>query len=106
MLAVIVAATVSKPIVAIAFVAGFFLIGLIEEVQGLMLVDFLSDHLTSKSRMSRLTAVVIGAALAAIAHSHEVIWAVVFVTFVSGLAAIACARLATYQPSSGQAQQG
>ncbi len=51
LLAVIVATTGSKPIVAIAFVAAFFLIGLIEEVQGLMLVDFLSDHLTSKSRM-------------------------------------------------------
>ncbi len=51
LLAVIVAATGNMILVAIAFVAAFFMIGLIEEIQGLMLVDFLSNHLNSNARI-------------------------------------------------------
>ncbi|WP_425083809.1 MFS transporter [Ruegeria profundi] len=46
-----VAATGIVPLIAIAFIAVFFLIGLIDEVQNLMLTDLLGDHVHSKSRM-------------------------------------------------------
>lgn len=50
-LAVIVAATGVVPAIAVAFIAAFFLIGLIEEIQSLMYTDLLGDHVQSKSRM-------------------------------------------------------
>ncbi len=50
-LAVIVAATGVVPAIAVAFVAAFFMIGLIEEIQSLMYTDLLGDHVQSKSRM-------------------------------------------------------
>ncbi|MES0824625.1 permease [Ruegeria sp. SCP11] len=50
-LAVIVAATGVVPAIAMAFVAAFFMIGLIEEIQSLMYTDLLGDHVQSKSRM-------------------------------------------------------
>ncbi|MBO9435784.1 permease [Ruegeria sp. R13_0] len=46
-----VAATGIVPLIAIVFIAVFFLIGLIDEVQNLMLTDLLGDHVHSKSRM-------------------------------------------------------
>jgi len=51
LMAVIVAATGVVPTIAMAFVAAFFLIGLIEECQSLMFTDLLGDHVQSKSRM-------------------------------------------------------
>lgn len=51
LMAVAVAATGFVSAIALAFVAAFFLIGLIEEVQSLMLTDLLGDHVQSKSRM-------------------------------------------------------
>lgn len=46
-----VAATGIVPLIAMAFIAVFFLIGLFDEVQNLMLTDLLGDHVQSKSRM-------------------------------------------------------
>lgn len=51
LMALVIAATGSVPLTAIAFVAAFFLIGLIQESQSLMLSDLLGDHLRPKSRM-------------------------------------------------------
>lgn len=51
LMALAIAATGSVTLTAIAFVAAFFLIGLIEESQSLMLSDLFGDHLKSKSRM-------------------------------------------------------
>ncbi|WP_170758634.1 permease [Ruegeria lacuscaerulensis] len=50
-MAVVVAATGIVPAIALAFVAAFFLIGLIEEIQSLMMTDLLGEHVQSKSRM-------------------------------------------------------
>ncbi len=50
-MALVVAATGVIPLTALAFVAAFFLIGLIEEIQSLMFTDLLGDHVQSKSRM-------------------------------------------------------
>ncbi len=49
--AMLIAATGSVPLTAIAFVAAYFLIGLIQEGQSLMLYDLLGSHLKSRSRM-------------------------------------------------------
>ncbi|WP_171239669.1 MFS transporter [Ruegeria sp. HKCCA5491] len=49
--ALVIAATGKVPLIAIAFVSAFFLIGLIEEIQSLMYTDLLGDHVQSKSRM-------------------------------------------------------
>lgn len=51
LMALLIAATGSVSMTAIAFVTAFFLIGLIEESQSLMLSDLFGDHLKSKSRM-------------------------------------------------------
>ncbi len=51
LMALLIAATGSVSLTAIAFVIAFFMIGLIEESQSLMLSDLLGDHLKSKSRM-------------------------------------------------------
>ncbi len=51
LMALAIAATGSVTLTAIAFVAAFFMIGLIEESQSLMLSDLFGDHLKSKSRM-------------------------------------------------------
>lgn len=51
-MAVIVAATGVVPLIGLAFVAAFFLIGLIEEIQSLMFTDLLGDHVKSRSRMT------------------------------------------------------
>ncbi|SDW65824.1 hypothetical protein SAMN05444358_1011427 [Ruegeria halocynthiae] len=51
LMALAIAATGSVTLTAIAFVTAFFLIGLIEESQSLMLSDLLGDQLKSKSRM-------------------------------------------------------
>lgn len=50
-MAVLVAATGFVPAIALAFVAAFFVIGLIEEIQSLMLTDLIGDQVQSKSRM-------------------------------------------------------
>lgn len=50
-MAVAVAATGVVPIIAVAFVAAFLLIGLIEEIQALMFTDLLGDHVKSRHRM-------------------------------------------------------
>ncbi|WP_170422861.1 permease [Ruegeria arenilitoris] len=50
-MALVVAATGIVPVIGLAFVAAFFLIGLIEEIQSLMYTDLLGDHVHSKSRM-------------------------------------------------------
>lgn len=50
-LAILIAATGVVPLIAVAFIAVFFLIGLIDETQNLMLMDLLGDHVQSKSRM-------------------------------------------------------
>ncbi|WP_120636105.1 permease [Ruegeria sp. EL01] len=50
-LAIAVAATGVVPLIAVAFVSMFFLIGLFDESQGLMYADLLGDHVQSKSRM-------------------------------------------------------
>ncbi len=50
-MALAIAATGIVPLIALAFVSAFFLIGLIEEIQSLMYTDLLGDHLQSKSRM-------------------------------------------------------
>lgn len=50
-MALAIAVTGNVTLTAIAFVAAFFLIGLIEECQALMLSDLFGDHLKSKSRM-------------------------------------------------------
>ncbi|SLN20705.1 MFS transporter [Ruegeria meonggei] len=50
-MALVVAATGVVPAIGVAFVAAFFLIGLIEEIQALMFTDLLGDHVQSKSRM-------------------------------------------------------
>ena len=51
LMAVVVAATGVVPLIGLAFVLAFFLIGLIEEIQSLMFTDLLGDHVRSKSRM-------------------------------------------------------
>ncbi len=51
LMALLIAATGSVSLTAIAFIMAFFLIGMIEESQSLMLSDLLGDHLKSKSRM-------------------------------------------------------
>ncbi len=51
LMAMLIAATGVVPLIAIAFIAAFFLIGLIEESQSLMFTDLLGDHVESKSRM-------------------------------------------------------
>ncbi|MEX0307236.1 MAG: permease [Ruegeria sp.] len=51
LMALAIAATGSVTFTAIAFVIAFFLIGLLEESQSLMLFDLFGDHLKSKSRM-------------------------------------------------------
>lgn len=50
-MAVVVASTGVVPAIGMAFVAAFFLIGLIEEIQSLMYTDLIGDHVHSKSRM-------------------------------------------------------
>ncbi|WP_282151673.1 permease [Ruegeria atlantica] len=50
-LALLVAATGVVPVIGVAFVAAFFMIGLIEEIQSLMYTDLLGDQVRSKSRM-------------------------------------------------------
>ncbi|WP_170409526.1 MFS transporter [Ruegeria atlantica] len=50
-LALLVAATGVVPVIGLAFVFAFFMIGLIEEIQSLMYTDLLGDHVRSKSRM-------------------------------------------------------
>lgn len=50
-LAILVAATGVVPLIAVAFVSVFFMIGLIDEIQNLMFTDLLGDHLKSRSRM-------------------------------------------------------
>ncbi len=51
LMAVVIAATGVVPLIGLAFVIAFFLIGLIEEIQSLMFTDLLGDHMKSKSRM-------------------------------------------------------
>ncbi|WP_337959817.1 permease, partial [Ruegeria sp.] len=51
LMALLAASTGSIPLTGVAFVGAFFLIGLIEESQSLMLSDLFGDHLKSKSRM-------------------------------------------------------
>lgn len=51
LMAMAVAATSVVPLIAVAFVTVFFLIGLFDETQSLMLTDLLGDHVQSKSRM-------------------------------------------------------
>ncbi|WP_299982277.1 permease [uncultured Ruegeria sp.] len=51
LMALAIASTGSVTLTAIAFVVAFFLIGLIEESQSLMLSDLFGDQLKSKSRM-------------------------------------------------------
>ncbi len=41
----------SKPMVIAAFVVGIFMIGVLEEIKSLMIIDFISDNLTSHDRM-------------------------------------------------------
>ncbi|AXT25351.1 MFS transporter [Ruegeria sp. AD91A] len=50
-LAMVAAATGNVPLIAVVFVAVFFVIGLVDEVQNLMLTDLLGDHVHSRSRM-------------------------------------------------------
>lgn len=50
-LALLVASTGVVPVIGVAFVAAFFIIGLIEEIQSLMYTDLLGDQVRSKSRM-------------------------------------------------------
>ncbi|MEX0279029.1 MAG: MFS transporter [Ruegeria sp.] len=50
-MAVAVAATGVVPVIAVAFVSAFLLIGLIEEIQSLMFTDLLGDHVKSRHRM-------------------------------------------------------
>lgn len=50
-MAVVIAATGVVPLIGVAFIAAFFLIGLIEEIQSLLFTDLLGDHVKSKSRM-------------------------------------------------------
>lgn len=50
-LALLVASTGVVPVIGVAFVAAFFMIGLIEEIQSLMYTDLLGDQVRSKSRM-------------------------------------------------------
>lgn len=49
--AMAIAATGVVPLIAIAFIAIFFVIGLVDEIQNLMFTDLLGDHVESKSRM-------------------------------------------------------
>ncbi len=49
--AIAVAATGVVPLIAVAFISIFFLIGLFDEVQNLMYTDLIGDHVQSKSRM-------------------------------------------------------
>ncbi len=51
LVALLIAATGNIPMTAVAFVLAFFLIGLIEESQSLMLSDVFGDQLKAKSRM-------------------------------------------------------
>ncbi len=51
-LAMAAAATGVVPLIAVIFVAVFFVIGLVDEVQNLMLTDLLGDHVHSRSRMA------------------------------------------------------
>ncbi|WP_299951833.1 MFS transporter [uncultured Ruegeria sp.] len=41
----------TKPMVIAAFVAGIFVIGVLEEIKSLLIIDFVSDNLPSKDRM-------------------------------------------------------
>ncbi|NOD28717.1 MFS transporter [Ruegeria atlantica] len=50
-LAMVAAATGVVPLIAVVFVAVFFVIGLVDEVQNLMFTDLLGDHVHSRSRM-------------------------------------------------------
>ncbi|WP_298847064.1 permease [uncultured Ruegeria sp.] len=50
-LAMAAAATEVVPLIAVIFVAVFFVIGLVDEVQNLMFTDLLGDHVHSRSRM-------------------------------------------------------
>ncbi|WP_171133513.1 MULTISPECIES: permease [unclassified Ruegeria] len=50
-MAILIASVGHVPLTAVAFVAAFFLIGLIEEGQALMFSDVMGDHLSSKARM-------------------------------------------------------
>ncbi len=50
-LAMVAAATGIVPLIAVVFVAVFFVIGLVDEVQNLMFTDLLGDHVHSRSRM-------------------------------------------------------
>lgn len=50
-IAMVVASTGVVPLIGLVFISVFFLIGLIDEVQNLMLTDLLGDQLHSKSRM-------------------------------------------------------
>lgn len=50
--------------------------------------------------VSRLVAVILSAALAAVAHMHEVAWAIAFIVVVAVFAAFACYRLVLPMPES------
>jgi predicted MFS family arabinose efflux permease len=43
--------------------------------------------------ISRMVGVALSAALAAVAHMHEVAWAIAFIVFVGAFAAVACYRI-------------
>ena len=51
LIAIAVAATGLVPLIAVAFISIFFLIGLFDEIQNLMYTDLIGDHVQSKSRM-------------------------------------------------------
>lgn len=112
--AIVVAAMGGTPMVAVAFVLAFFMIGLIEEVQALMFTDLWGDHLQSKTRIwmqyLQLGAGGLGAiALTLVLHQltlgnppfsrHSTVIAVSAVFFVlSGLLILAMAELSRAKP--------
>ncbi|MES0863619.1 MFS transporter [Ruegeria sp. SCPT10] len=52
LIAMAVAASGVVPLIAVAFIMVFFVIGLVDEMQNLMYTDLLGDHVQSKSRIS------------------------------------------------------
>ncbi len=120
LMAMLIAATGVVPLIAIAFVAAFFLIGLIEETQSLMFTDLLGDHVKSKSRML-LNYLQLGAGgLAAIGialliheitkenppfsrHSTVIATSVAFFLF-SGLSILAMLEISKNAPKNGDAK--
>ncbi|WP_367646934.1 permease [Ruegeria arenilitoris] len=121
LVAIVVAAVGGTPLIAVAFVAAFFCIGLVEEIQSLMLTDLLGDHLKSKSRMwmhyLQLGAGGLGAiALTLILHEitkenppfsrHSTVIAAAVTFFVlSGLSILAMAELARDDKTGMQAER-